>query len=409
MGISTPKNDMSAKVYQHPKSPYYQAWFLIWDAKKQTWKPITKSTRCRDEAKALEIAREYERVALAAGGPSAGTRLSRDFAVRVINDIMRLAGHREIEDVRVWKEYVAAWMASAKKRLGESTYKSYRSRLNRFNTWLGKDVALPLGSISGEMLQSWYQDGRDSGLSTSSMNGTATLLHSIFERAKDEGFTLRNPVNLLDRDMQECNKRDTFTPADMEALLTYLRADPKRQDWLTVALLGLCTSQRLGDCAKATRGQFVQGKPFWIWEVQQGKTKKKLRIPIVEPLASHLERLWSQPTDSVFLAPSLAATTPDGSAGLSSQFNAILKAAGIQGRKIEGKGKRGRSFHSKTFHSTRHTCNSLLANAGVPPELRKMITGHSDDATNLIYTHFEDTKKAKALSKAFAPKKQKQG
>ena len=400
---------MNAKVYKHPKSPYFQAWFLVWEPKKQAWKPLTKSTRCRDAAKALEIAREYERVAQAAGGPSAGTRLSRDFVVRVINDIMRLSGHREVEDAKLWKDYAVTWMAAAKKRLGASTFKAYNSRLKNFEKWLGKDVALPLGSISGEMLQAWYQAGRDAGLATSSMNGTATLLFSIFERAKDEGFTLRNPVNLLDRDNAEGNKRDTFTPADMEALLTYLRAAPERQDWLTVALLGLCTSQRLGDCATATRGQFVQGKPFWIWDVQQRKTKTKLRIPIVEPLASHLERLWSQPTDSVFLAPSLAVNPGTGFAELSKQFGVILAEAGIQGRKVEAKGTLGRGFHSKTFHSTRHTCNSLLANAGVPPELRKMITGHADAATNLIYTHFEDTKKAKALNKAFAPKKQKQG
>jgi len=129
----------------------------------------------------------------------------------------------------------------------------------------------------------------------------------------------------------------------------------------------------------------------------------------VEPLASHLERLWSQATDSVFLAPSLAVTPADGAAGLSSQFAAILVAAGIEGRKVEGKGEKGRRFHSKTFHSTRHTCNSLLANAGVPADVRRMITGHSDTETNIIYTHLDDKTKAKALVKAFAPQKKKRG
>jgi hypothetical protein len=63
-----------AKVYQRKRpdgsllSPYYHAWFLVWDAQQQRWKPKTVSTHASDPAKALEIAKEFERLALAAGG-----------------------------------------------------------------------------------------------------------------------------------------------------------------------------------------------------------------------------------------------------------------------------------------------------------------------------------------------------
>jgi integrase len=61
----------------------------------------------------------------------------------------------------------------------------------------------------------------------------------------------------------------------------------------------------------------------------------------------------------------------------------------------------GKNFNAKSFHSTRHTCNSLLANAGVPMDIRRAITGHADDVTNMIYTHFSDEKKQEALASAF--------
>lgn len=154
------------------------------------------------------------------------------------------------------------------------------------------------------------------------------------------------------------------------------------------------------------RTQIQTGRPWHIWDLRQGKTGKKLRIPLVEPLASHLEKVLAQPSDSLFLAPSLAGLPAGHVNGLSAQFAAILTACGVSGHKVAGKG-RGRAFHSKTFHSTRHTCNSLLANAGIPADIRRMITGHADDATNLIYTHLDDKTKAKALEKAFAPKKRK--
>jgi integrase len=396
-----------AKVYKHPRSPFFSAWFMVWDAQRQAWKPVSKSTRCRDKAKALEVAREFERIALASGGPDASTSLSRDYVGRVLNDIMRISGHRDVDDTKRWLDYSTAWLENEKKRVPSSlsfrSWQAYDARVKHFTTWLGKDANLPLGAIDGDRLQRWYAEGRASGLSISSMNSAAGAVSAIFERARNEGFTTRNPVALLKRDAAGGNTRDPFTAEDMEKLLRYLRAEPARQEWLTVALLGLCTSQRLGDCVKAMRSQFVEQSPFWVWELRQGKTKKKMRIPIVDPLASHLEELWKKGPTSLYLAPQLAQERD-----LSTKFTEILVAAGVVGRKVERKGK-GRSFASKTFHSTRHTCNSLLANAGVPADVRRMITGHSDTETNLIYTHFDDKTKAKALVKAFAPQKKRKG
>jgi integrase len=129
-----------------------------------------------------------------------------------------------------------------------------------------------------------------------------------------------------------------------------------------------------------------------------------MRIPIVDPLAAHLKKLRKN-NQAAAVAPSLAGLPSSGfQTGLSWQFGEILAAAGVTGRNIEGVGK-GRGFRSKTFHSARHTCNSLLANAGIPADVRKMITGHSDTATNLDYTHLTDQTKANALVKAFARKK----
>jgi hypothetical protein len=231
------------------------------------------------------------------------------------------------------------------------------------------------------------------------MLNATKLLTTIFQRAIDEGHCTRNPVNLITRDPGTANKRDPFTLEQMDQVLAHLRKS-KQQDWFSVALLGFCTSQRLNDCANALRSGFESGTQWWTWTLAQGKTGKTLRIPLVEPLASHLSALMAKPASSLFLAPSLANTEVAGSEGLSAQFAQILVDCGISGRKIEGQGK-GRSFHSLTFHSTRHTCNTLLANAGIPFEVRKLITGHADLATNITYTHLDDSTKGKALTKAF--------
>lgn len=398
---------MKATVSRHKLSPFFVAYFHVWDARREQWKRVSKTTKVVQRSTAQKIADEFQAVALKAGPEG---KITRDYVVDTVNHILKLAGHRPVVDQQSWCDYSARWLEAMAKRvpkqLSKGTYQTYVGHLKNFTAHLGTDVKIPLGSLTAERIQTWYRAQIDGGLAATTVNNMATTISTIFERAKDEGFTTRNPVNLLTRDDHTGNQRDPFTAEDQDRILAYLRADRSREDWLTVALLGLCTSQRLRDCADATRSSFEFGDPWLIWTVRQAKTKKTLRIPIVEPAASHIAAVLRRKGDSLFLAPSLANCEDSWKNGLSAQFAAILEAAGVKGRHIAGKGK-GRSFNSKTFHSTRHTCNSALARAGVPVDIRKLITGHAAVATNIIYTHLDDQTKGKALTKALAGKKRK--
>jgi integrase len=42
-----------------------------------------------------------------------------------------------------------------------------------------------------------------------------------------------------------------------------------------------------------------------------------------------------------------------------------------------------------SFRSLRHTFNSAMANADVPPEIRQKLTGHASQDMNKHYTHLE--------------------
>lgn len=383
-----------AKVFRRKNSPYFAAWFMAWDAKKQQWKPVMKSTRCTDQAKALEIAREFERVALAAG-PNGSVRLSRDFVLGVVNDILRISGHRDIDDTPSWRSWSQQWLST--NRANERSQKNYRHYIDAFSAWLGKDADSPITTITHERLQQWYDEQVEAGLHASTVDKSISIYTSIFARAVNAGITNKNPGKLVARTKPAARARTSFTLDEVRKILAYLRTQtaPLMQDWLTVTLLALCTSQRLSDCTKAMRSHFVIGSPYCFWQLTQQKTGKALRIPLVGPLDPHIRALLAKPATSLFLAPSLAQRTRH----LSEQFQTILANAGIRGEVTARKGK-GRSFNTKTFHSTRHTCNSLLANAGVPIDIRRMITGHAGDEMNLVYTHLEDETKAEALAKA---------
>ena len=60
--------------------------------------------------------------------------------------------------------------------------------------------------------------------------------------------------------------------------------------------------------------------------------------------------------------------------------------AGIDRQKT---GDAGRNVSSLSFHSLRHSFTSALANAGVPADVRKKLTGHADAKSHATYSHHE--------------------
>jgi integrase len=87
------------------------------------------------------------------------------------------------------------------------------------------------------------------------------------------------------------------------------------------------------------------------------------------------------------LCPTLAKRKVSGKYGLSIQFHKILAAAEIKQETVAATGEAGHTFNKYTFHSLRHSFVSELANAGIAPDVRQLLAGHSDDRSHAVYTH----------------------
>lgn len=394
---------LTAKIYKHKRSCYYQAWFMVWDARAQKWKPKTASTRCTDEAKALSVARQYEKLALQASGTTGDAKVSRDSVMEVLNSILRISGLSEMKETRRWDEYTKEWLALKKPNVAARTFINLNSFIKQFSDWLEKHHKrnIPLNLVTGEMMQKWYLEMIEEGRKPASVNKILTGVSPVFDRAVSEGFCQRNPTDLIMRQHGGSNIRAPFTVDDITKIFTYLREQGK-EDWLTLSLLGLCTGQRLQDCAQVTVESFVMQGAHRVWQLKQGKTGMSVQVPIVEPLASHLEKVIQSKTKG-FLAPSLAGVPSGSPTGLSMQFGEILNAAGVD-REVQAKieGSKGQKWTNKTFHSFRHTTNSLLANAGVSDDVRRKLLGHASTQMNARYTHMQVATTAEALQKAIA-------
>lgn len=392
----------TASIRHHPNSQFWQAQFWVYDARQGRWRRVMKSTKCSEAKTAQKVADEFQAAAFRVAPDRSTVRLTREDVLEVVNDILKVAGHRPVIETRQWDEYSQEWLALQKSRIAARSLESYAGHVRLLTRWLGPDKTRPLNLMDGDTLQEWYFDMIDEGRKPATANNAVKTLQSIFDRARAEGFCPRNPAELVLRQYGSADIREPFNADDLAKILAHLRKT-KQTDWLTVCLLGICTGQRFQDCADAKPEDFTAGtkKTPRIWHNTQGKTGKLVHIPIVEPLESHLLTLSLRP--GVPLAPSLAGTPTGGNGGLSEQFSAILDAAGVvRERREKDPSSKGRGFTNKTFHSFRHTTNTLLDEADVPYEVRKDITGHSSARQNERYTHRSASKLAEVLKRAIS-------
>jgi integrase len=384
----------SAQLHRHPDSPFWRARFRVWNAAQQQWLWKTQTTKLEDRDAAMAVAREWSRIAQAAG-PGNPRGLSREDVLETVNAILRISGHQTIRESAPWNEYADRWIDQKKNLVGAGTWENYKGRVKEFNSHLS-DSAILIHLITVHQLRDIQARIRESGISATTVNGMFGTVSAIFADAHAEGLIPRNPALLLDALPSTPNERRAFTPEEIQKLGAYLAADETRQEWLTAFLLGLCTGQRLTDCTRALWTQIdTAAAPYWVWQLTQGKTKKRVEIPLVEPLAGHLKRL--NPKGSLYLCPTLATLGTDGKFGLSARFSRLVAEAGVTSQVVEGSGE-GKSFNPLTYHSLRHTCNSVMANAGVSQDVRRLILGHASDQMNTRYTHLQISTSGQALA-----------
>ena len=96
-------------------------------------------------------------------------------------------------------------------------------------------------------------------------------------------------------------------------------------------------------------------------------------------------------------ASSTRAVPIGGRSGLSKQFLAVMRKAGIGNNAVATGGQRKLSRLS--FHALRASFNSTLHNKGVDQEIRRKLTGHKSDSMNDRYTRTELQTLADAVNK----------
>ena len=353
------------------RSPYWFACFRGADGRR-----LRKSTKTSDRKQALRIAVMWEKIA----EQGRKGQLVAAQARRVVSEMVE-AATGEVLTFHSIAGWLRDWAKGKEGAVSPATAARYRQIVEDFLAHLGTNRAeAPLGSVSPRDISSMRDNLRKQGLSARGCNAIKEMLNIPFAAATRLGFISFNPCSAVDT-LKERNTsagREPFSADEVSQLLGVADGD-----WYGAILAGWTTGLRLSDVTSLTWSSIdLEARVIRM-------VTRKTQTPLVLPMHADLTSwIASQPRGiaraPVF--PSLYGRQTGGKYGLSRQFAAIVRAAGIAHKITERTGA-GRTTTSKSFHSLRHGTVSALANAGVAPDVRQKLVGHASAAIHAEYTH----------------------
>lgn len=359
-----------ASIHERPGSKYLHA---AW--RDSAGKLNLRSTKQTERGKAMEVALAYERTDKLAGRGEATEAQVRE----VLNDILKKTGSDNQLRNPTIEAFMKDWLASKEVSRSAGTAARYHGIVDSLFEYLGKRRVRSVSSLTPKDIQGFLDHRQSNGISAGTLRLILVVLRIVLNRARRLGLVLTNVAEAVDLPKGVAQQRKTFTQAEVEMLVAAAEGEMK-----TLVMLGYFTGARLGDCSQM-KWESVDLAGGTLSFVQQKTGGDPLTIPMHPDMLAHLEGLAGTDTAQEYVMPGLAEKL--GGGGLSILFAALVRAAGLDAGTITT--ATGRQFSARSFHSLRHSFTSALANAGVVPELRMKLTGHSSESIHAGYTHQE--------------------
>lgn len=369
-----------AGLTKHPRSPYWTA--IFYDGAGQK---IRRSTKKSNRKEAQRVADRFEDLEKA----GRSKRLVESQARKVVSEILERHTGEQLH-FHSTQDWFAEWLAGKQGSVEKRTYDRYAQVCREFLAHIGDKAKQTIAAITVKDVRSFRDKLAASGLSTVTANQNARkMLAGPFVAAQRLGYIHASPCAAVEPLQETKGHREPFTAKQVADLLAV--AD---DEWQGMILAGFYTALRMRDIADLERSQ-IHGDVLKLTPRKTKRMGKTVTIALHPDFLAWLNK--KKRTGKLF--PSLAGRATGGQWALSGQFGKLMEKAKVKGQTVRTRKGKGRQTSSLTFHSLRHTMISSLANAGVSAEIRKKLSGHSDDASHAVYTHHELETMREAIKK----------
>ena len=378
-----------ASIRRHPSSPYWHACLTLADGRR-----TQRSTKTSDKKKAQALANLWEE----AETEAAQGLLTEVAARKYIAKAYEIGAGRPMHSHSV-EEWIWLWFAEKKHTNRLTTVKRYEGTVRTFLASLGERKSLDLRHVDSTDAERFREQLLQSGKANRTVNLEVKAIASAFNKAFRQGLLERNPFSaLIALPTEESIKKD-FTLAQLGEILSHCE-----EDWFGAVLVGFYTGARLSDVTSLVWGNLDLGEDMpairFKEKKKQAQHRREIVVPVHARLLEHLITI-NRGSDESPIFPTLSGRSVGGNSGLSQSFRRILKRAELVEELYSKKKKDGvgRTVSPYGFHSFRHTFKSILANKGVPQDIRDVLTGHAKPSVAEAYVHRETHLLLDAVSK----------
>ena len=377
-----------ASLSKKANSPFFMGKF-----RDDSGRIVMRSTKQTERKKAQWVVDSWEESARKARRGE----LTRSTALKVLSELVERTTGELLIDATV-SGYLNGWLESRMvKGRATATLARYRPIVAAFLKFMGDRAGKTIRGVTGSDLRRFRDAQVDAGKSAVTSNLFLNVIKAAFERAKREGIIDLNPATQVDALEGDGESRLPFSDVQIQQLLVVAPVE-----WKGMILLGAHTGLRMSDAAALTWENIdakSQTVSFIPKKTRRTRRDSKITIALHTDVTNWLQGLRRKTKCTGAVFPTLVGRPTGSHTGLSNEFGALMKLAGIErvfGDTKEGKGRRATLL---SFHSLRHSCVSRLANADVNADVRKTIAGHSTDEAHARYTHLELETQRRALEK----------
>ena len=349
---------------------------------------MQRTTKQTDRRKAYDFAQKLEAAARA-------NVLTEIQARKILSEIYEIRNPGEHLPGSTIKDFLESWANNKIRETAPSTGAHYKQTALRFIAFLGEKAASDITALAPRDIVR-FRDELASRLSASTANHVIKAIRMALKDAQAQSLVTANVAAGIRpaKSHDGARHKRPFTVGEIKRLLRV--AD---DEWCGLILFGLYTGQRLGDIAALTwrNIDLARGELALV----SRKTKRRILIPLADPLRGYLESLdvGDDPDEPIFPK---AASSAQRTGTLSNKFHAIMADAGLalpRNHASIGKGRSNRrAFNELSFHALRHTATSLLKDAGISPAIVADIIGHDSPAISAHYTHIGEAAKRQAIA-----------
>jgi integrase len=286
------------------------------------------------------------------------------------------------------REFIDQWLEAAKPSLKASSYRGYREKMKLLMPLIGDRQ---LSKLTPLHVQAALTKLLDEGRSPTTVHHAFTIFSTGISQALKWGLVTRNVCNAVDPPRRAKPEMKTWTREEAMAVLATAAGDRFEALWRLAITAGMRRGELLGlrwidvDLQRgvlSVRHTLVRGEGN-VWESSTPKSASGNRVITlgaddIDALTRHRDRQrlarTPNPHGLVFTG---ATGEPVHHTTLSRQFDQLTARAGV--RKIR-------------FHDCRHTCATLLLEAGIHPKIVQERLGHSSISMTLDrYSHVTES------------------